>query len=178
MEAAAKTVHLLTQRILPEKPHHLSYSTDWKCRPPHDDNAKHFEEWDNPRLQYMTFVSEADRGLLLTRPYYDMRVEPSKPVPREVNALAKPSGEKKKLSLSDYKNKKTTVPPSDTYSEPAITKRREPDRGPAPVLTGTKPTMDNRKADGQRLPSGIDGKPPKPREPVVDMRYAIHHPMT
>ena len=49
------------------------------------------------------------RGILLTRPAYDMREEPAKPAPKEINALAR-VGEKKKLSLSDYKNKKTATP--------------------------------------------------------------------
>lgn len=108
MEAAAKTVELLTQRHLPEKPHNLSASPDWRHTKPTTE-SRPFEEWNSQRLQYSTFLSEADRGVLLTRPYYDMREEPPKPVPREVNALSsKNSSEKKKLSLSDYKNKKTT----------------------------------------------------------------------
>ncbi|UZP42294.1 hypothetical protein NXS19_010110 [Fusarium pseudograminearum] len=80
MEAAAKTVQQLTQRILPEKPHHLSYSADWRYHvPANESRQKHPEEWDITRLQYSTLVSEADRGVLLTRSYYDMRVEPRNP---------------------------------------------------------------------------------------------------
>ncbi|KAF4441931.1 hypothetical protein F53441_11891 [Fusarium austroafricanum] len=165
MEAAAKTVQQLTQRILPEKPHHLSYSPDWRYHiPANESRQKHLEEWDNTRLQYSTLVSEADRGVLLTRPYYDMRVEPPKPVPRDVGILAK-GGEKKKLSLSDYKNKKTSGVTSDTSTpEPPSAKKRELERASA--------VPEIRKPDSQRQRDHHpDTKPQKPRElPVVDMR--------
>ncbi|KAF4975600.1 hypothetical protein FZEAL_7630 [Fusarium zealandicum] len=170
MEAATKTVQQLTQRILPEKPHHLSYSADWRYRIPADESRlKHPEEWENPRLQYSTLVSEADRGVLLTRPYYDMRVEPPKPVPRDVGALAK-GGEKKKLSLSDYKNKKTSGVTSDTStSEPPSAKKRDLERANA----DSKPVPDSRKPDTHRQrdpPPAADSKPHKSRDNLVDMR--------
>ncbi|KAK7430562.1 hypothetical protein QQZ08_002854 [Neonectria magnoliae] len=171
MEAAAKTVQLLTQRILPEKPHHLSYSPNWRYRIPVDEaKSKRFEEWDNTRLQYATLVSEADRGVLLTRSYYDMRDEPQKPVPREVNILAKAGNEKKKLSLSDYKNKKTSGVTSDTTPEPPNVRKRDPERAHGDF----KPPPEMRKPDSHRHREGphiVDPKPPKPRENVVDMRY-------
>ncbi|KPM37196.1 hypothetical protein AK830_g9358 [Neonectria ditissima] len=171
MEAAAKTVQLLTQRILPEKPHHLSYSPDWQYRiPVNDAKSKRFEEWDNTRLQYATLLSEADRGVLLTRSYYDMRVEPPKPIPREVNTLAKAGNEKKKLSLSDYKNKKTSGATSDTTPEPPNARKRDADRAHGDL----KPPPEMRKPDSHRIREGphvVDPKPPKPRENIVDMRY-------
>lgn len=174
MEAAAKKVQLLTQRILPEKPHHLSYSPDRRYRIPADDHkSKHFEEWENTRLQYTTLVSEADRGVLLTRSYYDMRVEPHKPVPREVNILSKAGGEKKKLSLSDYKNKKTPGVTSETTPEPPSSKKRDRDLDRA--HGDLKPLSEMRKSDahrGRENSHSIDPKPPKPRENIVDMRYA------
>ncbi|OLN91933.1 hypothetical protein CCHL11_01517 [Colletotrichum chlorophyti] len=119
MEAAAKKVQLLAQRILPDRPHHLSVSPDQRYRVP-PDHAKVFEEFKHQRLQYMTLLSDADRGLLLTRPYYDMREEP--PIPaaiKDTNAKM----EKKvvtKLSLSDYKNKqkKVSVSPPDSGATP------------------------------------------------------------
>ncbi|KAM5351972.1 hypothetical protein ACJ41O_004695 [Fusarium nematophilum] len=170
MEAATKTVQQLTQRILPEKPHHLSYSPDWRYRIPADESRqKHLEEWDNTRLQYSTLVSEADRGVLLTRSYYDMRVEPPKPVPRDVGVLAK-GGEKKKLSLSDYKNKKTSGVTSDTSTpEPPSAKRRDLERAPA----DSKSVPEMRKPDSHRQRDhhpAADPRPQKPREPIVDMR--------
>ncbi|KAK2939108.1 hypothetical protein FoTM2_002326 [Fusarium oxysporum f. sp. vasinfectum] len=169
MEAAAKTVQQLTQRILPEKPHHLSYSPDWRYHiPASESRQKHPEEWDNTRLQYSTLVSEADRGVLLTRSYYDMRVEPPKPVPRDVGILAK-GGEKKKLSLSDYKNKKTSGVTSDASTpEPPSAKKRELERASA----DPRSVPEIRKPDSQRQKEQHpDTKSQKSRElPVVDMR--------
>lgn len=130
-------------------------------------------------MQYTTLLSEADRGMLLTRSYYDMRVEPPKPVSRDVNALAKPAGEKKKLSLSDYKNKKTGVASSDSTPDPAAAKRRDPDRAPAPA--DPRPNLDHGKPDNSRPkdPQVVaDSKPTKPRDRAVDMRYAIYHDLT
>ncbi|KAF4335600.1 hypothetical protein FBEOM_10545, partial [Fusarium beomiforme] len=168
MEAAAKTVQQLTQRILPEKPHHLSFSPDWRYHiPANEPRQKHPEEWDNTRLQYLTLVSEADRGVLLTRSYYDMRVEPPKPVPRDVGILAK-GGEKKKLSLSDYKNKKTSGVTSDTSTpEPHSVKKREPERASAEPRS----VPEIRKPDSQRQKDHPETKSQKSKElPVVDMR--------
>ncbi|KAH7154980.1 hypothetical protein B0J13DRAFT_214128 [Dactylonectria estremocensis] len=171
MEAAAKKVQWLTQHILPEKPHHLSYSPNWRYRIPADEHkSKRFEEWDNTRLQYVTLVSEADRGVLLTRSYYDMRVEPQKPVPREVNALSKAGGEKKKLSLSDYKNKKTTGV-TDTTLEPPSSNRRDRDMERAHGDAKLVPEV--RKPDAHRsreVSHPIDAKPHRHRENIVDMR--------
>ncbi|KAJ6441959.1 Ribonucleoside-diphosphate reductase [Purpureocillium lavendulum] len=193
MDAAAKTVESLSEHILPEKPHHLSYNPHWRYRPRPEDSAPgarpRFEEWHNPRLQYMTLVSQADRGTLLTRPYYDMREEPPKPVPREVSALAAGGdNKKKKLSLSDYKNKKTGTPSSASPPEPAIAKKLESERAALPtsdrsvtsnphVATDQKPakqTPDSRRPDGHKAldsrPS-LDGKPRPPRD-GPDTTYA------
>ncbi|OAA43793.1 hypothetical protein NOR_04368 [Metarhizium rileyi] len=181
MEAAAKTVDVLSRRILPEKPHHLAASPTWRYRPPPDDDTasdsrrpkRRFEEWHNNRLQYLTLLSEADRGTLFTRPYYDMREEPVKPVPRDVSTLAKGpgTGEKKKLSLSDYKNKKTGLVASASPPEPAITKRKESERaaaGPLPTIAdGPRPAHQEplRRVDGPKLrePESTSATAPKPR---------------
>lgn len=195
MEAAAKTVEELSKSILPDKPHQLSFVPDWRYRPPPDaDDAesrgakRRFEEWHNTRLQYLTFVSEADRGTVLTRSYYDMREEPAKLVPREVSALAKSgsTGEKKKLSLSDYKNKKTGVA-SASPPEPAIAKKKESERAasqaaspagstPNPATQDTNRSgQDSRKPDGSRardLNSTVDNKPKHSRDSLApDMRF-------
>lgn len=165
MEAAAKTIQSLTKRILPEKPHSLAISDTWKYRMPADESKlrKHFEEWDNTRLQYMTLLSEADRGVLWTRPYYEMRQEPTKPLPKDINSLAKPAGEKKKLSLSDYKYKKTGATAEST-PEPQILRKH----------AGSRPIPEIRKPDANRpRETNSDRKPSKPPiNPVVDMRHA------
>ncbi|KAK1986699.1 hypothetical protein LZ30DRAFT_264243 [Colletotrichum cereale] len=143
MEAAAKKVQLLAQRILPDRPHHLSVSPDQRFRVP-PDHSKLFEEFKHPRLQYMTLLSDADRGMLLTRPYYDMREEPPNPTaPKEPNTKM----EKKavtKLSLSDYKNKQKKV--ADSPPEPKTTPK--PD-----ILRKEKEAADGR---GDREPKRMD----------------------
>ena len=196
MEAAAKSVEALSEHLLPEKPHQLSFSPDWRYRPPPDDDdnetrsrgaRRRPEEWHNTRLQYLTFLS-GDRGTLLTRSYYDMREEPLKPVPREVSALSKGAGtgEKKKLSLSDYRNKKTGAAASASPPEPAIAKRKESERAAASTASpasasATASTIDGgrtypeaRKSDGPRIreaDSSLGAKPKSTRDNiVVDMR--------
>ncbi|KAH6610221.1 hypothetical protein Trco_000241 [Trichoderma cornu-damae] len=163
MEAARKTIEVLSQRILPERPHHLAFHPEWRFRPsPGDSNYP--EEWYHPRLQYLTLLSEADRGVLFTKSDYDMREEPAKPLPREVNALAK-GGEKKKLSLSDYKNKKTGATSSTSPPEPSIAKKKDSERA-AELSAGTaatsdpKPTSESKAASEARKPDR-----PRPREP-------------
>ncbi|KAM0465146.1 hypothetical protein ACHAPV_002141 [Trichoderma viride] len=182
MEAARKTIEVLGQRILPGQPHHLAFHPEWRYRPSHGDSSS-FEEWHHPRLQYLTLLSEADRGVLLTKSDYDMREEPAKPLPREVNALAK-GGEKKKLSLSDYKNKKTGATSSTSPPEPSIAKKKESERaGDLSASTGAasdhKPTSESksaseaRKADRHRPRESdplVDAKQRPGREPAADMR--------
>ncbi|KAM3458003.1 hypothetical protein MY3296_000653 [Beauveria thailandica] len=163
MEAAAKTVELLTQRTLPDTPYYLSNHPDWRYRPHPDDHLRP-EEWHSTRLQYSTLLAEADRGVLLTRPDYDMREEPSKPVARDVTALSKAGGEKKKLSLSDYKNKKTAAasPP-----EPAVSRLRESERAGASSSKslagfGTRPAGDARTSTDPRR--SLDARPSDARK--------------
>jgi hypothetical protein len=161
MDAAAKSLQFLSQRVLPELPHTLSNSPDWRYRPPAVESKKHYEEWDNPRLQYMTLISHAERGPLLTRSYHDMRVEP-RPAHRDISSLAKAGGEKKKLSLSDYKNKKTTGATAETTPEPLSARKREV------ANEKVKPSSDSAgRADASRSRdhSGVNSKP------AVDMRY-------
>lgn len=70
MDVAAQEITKLVQRILPERPHHLSVSATGRYPVPPG-------LWPNTSpLQYTTFVSEADRGVLLTRPYFDIQLEP------------------------------------------------------------------------------------------------------
>ncbi len=182
MEAAAKTVELLTQRTLPDKPYYLSNHPDWRYRPRPDDHLRP-EEWHCTRLQYSTLLAEADRGVLLTRPDYDMREEPPKPVSRDVTALSKAGGEKKKLSLSDYKNKKTAA---TSPSEPSISKLRETERAGASASTSpagsgarlsdarnnaeSRRSLDARPSDARKdRPRESDGKP-RPKDYIADMR--------
>ncbi|OTA65233.1 hypothetical protein K449DRAFT_403836 [Hypoxylon sp. EC38] len=107
MEEATKTIEKLVKNILPPQPHFLSLDTTQRYRPRADD--KRLEEQDIRPLQYTTFLSDADRGILLTRAYFDVREEPvnptnatDTPTPRRSD----PSKPKTKLSLKDYKNRK------------------------------------------------------------------------
>ncbi|EGR52838.1 uncharacterized protein TRIREDRAFT_21249 [Trichoderma reesei QM6a] len=178
MEAARKTIKELGQRILPERPHHLAFHPEWRFRPgPGDGNA--FEEWNHPRLQYLTLLSDSDRGILLTKSDYDMREEPAKPLPREVNALAK-GGEKKKLSLSDYKNKKTGATSSTSPPEPSIARKKESERAGELAATNsnnsnTTTRLAREPAADMRLPLKPPTKhplPPRPPSPVPKKRVA------
>lgn len=172
MEAARKTIEVLSQRILPERPHHLAFHPEWRFPPSHGDSSS-FEEWNHPRLQYLTLLSEADRGVLLTKSDYDMREEPAKPLPRDVHARLK-GGEKKKLSLSDYKNKMTTGATSSTSPpEPAIAKKKESERA-AELSSDPKPASEAKKADRPRPRDSdppVDAKQRQGREPAADMRW-------
>ena len=187
MEAAAETVKQLTRTILPERPHQLAQSPDWKCRYPPDEPAKRPEEWHDTRLQYMTFLSDADRGVLFTRNYYDFRPEPTKHATKEASALAKGSATKKTLSLSDYKNKKTTgVSPSDppADSTPTQASRKHADRhSAAPGSDNSRAAPDHKappesstRVEGKKntTESSATSKTKGPSENiVVDMRYAM-----
>ncbi|RDA90180.1 hypothetical protein CP533_1020 [Ophiocordyceps camponoti-saundersi (nom. inval.)] len=164
MDAAAKTVQSLSQHILPERPHYLSNSPGWRYR---DTGASRIEEWQNNRLQYMTLVSQADRGFLLTRSHYDMREEPPKPIPR---ALAATGDKKKKLSLSDYKNKKTVVVAASASSAAAASSSASPpDSIVAKPVPSHTSAADFRRPDALQPPS-VDAKMRPPRDGAIDMR--------
>ncbi|KAG5922753.1 hypothetical protein E4U42_005355 [Claviceps africana] len=182
MEAAAKTVEVLSKRILPEKPHHLSFSPTWRHRPhPEEDETaesrvakRRCEEWSINRLQYLTLLSEADRGTLLTRSYYDMREEPAKLPPREMSSLPKNigTGEKKKLSLSDYKSKKTALvasaSPSDPFSAGAKSKSHRDgfvSESRLPPKPASLPPRPPSPAGKRRIPDMDDDRAPKRPRP-------------
>lgn len=169
MEAAAKQVKLLSQRILPDRPHHLSVSPDIRYKVSPDARAP--EEHIHRRLQYMTFISDSDRGVLFTRPYYDMREEP--PTPSVTETPASTRSDKKpamKMSLSDYKNKvkqksQSPLPASGT-------------RPKKPEETTPRSTQE-RKDDGQQSEmrkkdisqSAKELRRPGSRDPLFNDRY-------
>ncbi|KAM0325433.1 hypothetical protein ACHAQA_007419 [Verticillium albo-atrum] len=138
MDAAAKKVQVLAQRTLPDRPYHLAKTIDERHRVP-PDHLRLREEWEVRPLQYMTLLSDVDRGLLLTRPYYDMREEPPNPNAAK-EAVARSEKKVTKLSLSDYKNKQKRPSPSPPESGPAA-------RAPAPRKDP---------GDGNRLPRAGD----------------------
>ncbi|KAK0651361.1 hypothetical protein B0T16DRAFT_453837 [Cercophora newfieldiana] len=129
MDGAAKSIEIVAKRILPERPHHLSLSLDRKFPKP---DGFWFTGASGP-LQYLTFVSDADRGILIARPSYDICDGPeSAPAPMPVKVLAK--GEvKKKLSIKDYQKKKNnSASPTDDNDLTAKTDAR-PNGAPVPA---------------------------------------------
>jgi hypothetical protein len=104
MDGAAKNAQKVAQHILPERPHHLSLSFDRRFPAP---DGFWFPGASGP-LQYMTYISAAQRGILTTRAAFEICDEGPSQMP--VKALAK--GEvKKKLSLMDYHNRKKSASP-------------------------------------------------------------------
>jgi hypothetical protein len=103
---AAKKARLLADRVLPGRPHHLTLNPHRKYVP----SAEFWFTGESSRLQYMTNVSDADRGMLLTVPYFEIMDEPetANPVKAVVRGEAK-----KKMSIKDYKNRKKSVSPTD-----------------------------------------------------------------
>lgn len=96
MEATADRIRSVVKTILPERPHHLSLYPDRKYPEPPD-------YWTlQPPLQYSTYLSDADRGVLLTRPYFDIYDEPTANPPAPAPALKKMT----KMSFRDYQKAK------------------------------------------------------------------------
>ncbi|KAK3371407.1 hypothetical protein B0T24DRAFT_318911 [Lasiosphaeria ovina] len=107
MDGAAKNADKVAQRMLPNRPHHLSLSLDRRYPTP---EGFWFTGPSGP-LQYMTYLSDASRGVLITRPSYDVCQESDNPL-MPVKVLAR--GEvKKKLSIKDYQNRKKSLSPKD-----------------------------------------------------------------
>ncbi|KAG9258046.1 uncharacterized protein F5Z01DRAFT_692972 [Emericellopsis atlantica] len=180
MEAAAATIRQLSRQTLPDRPHQLSTSLDYRAPYfPEDSRAHGFEEQRIRHCQYMTLVSHGDRGILMPRSYHEFREEPPKPVVKEISTLARPGGSKKTLSLSDYQNKKASAN-SSPHSTP------KPDRLPGPRMDA-KPSDSVRRPEtmkpvphvssveglGKAKPKGLPEKievdmslPPKPPPPL------------
>ncbi|KKY37314.1 hypothetical protein UCDDA912_g02659 [Diaporthe ampelina] len=107
MEVAAERIRSV-KKLLPERPHHLALSLGRKYPRPED-----FWLHQSP-LQYSTFLSDADRGLLLTRPYYDICDEPEAPLPtRQSTPLAGAKKTGNKMTLEVWKSKKVATSPTE-----------------------------------------------------------------
>jgi hypothetical protein len=106
MEREAKRIETISQKYLPNSPYHLSDSTTRRYPSP----VGVWFDGPSSRLQYMTYLSDADRGILFTRASFDILVDPS--TPAQSSALnATPKGESKKavnkIAFKDYQRKKT-----------------------------------------------------------------------
>lgn len=107
MEVAAERIRSV-KKLLPERPHHLALSLGRKYPRPDD-----FWLHQSP-LQYSTFLSDADRGLLLTRPYYDICDEPETLLPtRQTTPLAGAKKTGNKMTLEVWKSKKVATSPTE-----------------------------------------------------------------
>lgn len=114
LPAAAQRVDSLAQRMFPERPHHLSVSPTRRYPVPPD----FFHQYS--QLEYMTFLSDTDRGILLTRPYYDIREDQSDSLaPNSTSAIPRSETKKtmNKMSFKDYQQsraKKVASPIPET----------------------------------------------------------------
>ncbi|KAL1884341.1 hypothetical protein VTK73DRAFT_35 [Phialemonium thermophilum] len=126
MEGAARRADRVAQRSLPHRPHHLC--TDAKRRYPTPPGFWFMD--DSARLQYMTYLSDADRGVLVTLPFFEIRDEPeemAKPTPPVARGEVK-----KKMSFKDYQNRKKSTSPTEVESTLNKAERQQAGRLPPP----------------------------------------------
>jgi hypothetical protein len=126
MDGVARRADEAAQKLLPERPHHLCIDKRQYPTP-----SGFWYSGQSARLQYMTYLSDADRGVLLTMPFFEMRDEPDTLKPPK----ATPRGEaKKKMTFKDYQNRKKSVSPTDGDA-PAKLDSQKPG-APAPKESG------------------------------------------
>lgn len=145
METAAERIRSAVKNLLPEQPHHLALSLESKYPVP-----PNFWQHQSP-LQYTTFLSDADRGVLLTRPYFDICDEPV--VPLSTPQHTPLAGLKKagnKVSLKDWKNKKTTTSPTENGTPGKMDEKKNPGAVPRPDKDGLRKELDRTKEAGLR----------------------------
>ncbi|CAK7264970.1 hypothetical protein SEPCBS119000_001264 [Sporothrix epigloea] len=183
MDVAAQEITDLVQRILPERPHHLCISATSRYPVPPS-------LWPSTSpLQYTTYVSEADRGILFTRPYFDIQLEEATSskrnsgwalssadaaLPAGIPAGANSKSEAKKpvtrLSFKDYQQnkiqKKSSATPLDPPSTPAI--NTNPSR--------SEPNMAS--VDRQHLPQKYDLNGDSPSAIGIRKRIADNNDST
>ncbi len=78
MDGAANKADRIAKRLLPERPHILALSLDRRFPNP---KGFWFTSSSSP-LQYMTYLSDANRGILLTRPRTTCARSPTTPPAR------------------------------------------------------------------------------------------------
>ncbi|KAB5585793.1 hypothetical protein GE09DRAFT_38485 [Coniochaeta sp. 2T2.1] len=98
-----KKVRLLAERVLPGRPHHLTLNPNRKYPSP----PGFWFTGQSSRLQYLTNLSDADRGMLLTVPFFEIMDEPDEGTPAPAKVAQKGEA-KKKMSMKDYKARKTS----------------------------------------------------------------------
>ncbi|KAI1101927.1 hypothetical protein F4804DRAFT_314673 [Jackrogersella minutella] len=175
MEEATKTIETLVKNILPFKAHYLSLDTTRRYQPHVDD--KRLEEQEIRPLQYTTFVSDAERGILLTRAYFDVREEPvnpanatDTPTPRKID----PNKPKTKLSLKDYKNRKKS-PDGEETPKPAAqpVKANAPSKKlPEPLVKEMDDRRDGKKGTPNMKP-GLKSEARRHRSPSPERKKRV-----
>lgn len=165
MEPSADRIRSVVKNLLPERPHHLSLYPDRKYPVP--PNYWHHQT----PLQYSTFVSDADRGVLLTRPYFDICDEPD---PSPANSqFAVRTGPKKtlnKMSFKDYKKQKEKAPTSPM--ENGVPRRLEDRKSHASAARMDKEGLRKELERSRESGSQRDPKAHDPRVNGDSERYA------
>ncbi|KAK0634771.1 hypothetical protein B0T17DRAFT_586480 [Bombardia bombarda] len=146
MDGAAKSADKVAKHLLPPQPHHLSLYIDQRFPEP---KGFWFTGRSGP-LQYLTYLSDADRGVLVTRPAFEIVEEQDiTPVPMPTKVFAK--GEMKKLSIKDYQKRKKSISPADNDMSVKV----EPGSNGAIDL---KPQKENGRADETKPKERHDGE--------------------
>lgn len=162
MEATADRIRSVVKNLLPERPHHLSLYPDRKYQVPQN----FWRQQHTSLLQYSTFISDADRGVLLTRPYFDICDEPDQTTAiSQSTSRAGPRKTLNKMSFKQYKEQREK--PSISPTENGILARSEAKSAtPRDALgkdqSSSKPFRDNGvqrdpKARGPRANGDIEG---------------------
>ncbi|KAI0131240.1 hypothetical protein F4814DRAFT_405337 [Daldinia grandis] len=175
MEEVTKHIETLVKDVLPFKAHYLSLDTTRRYRPHADD--KRLEEQDIRPLQYTTFVSDAERGVLLTRAYFDVREEPLNPVsatdtptPRRTD----PSKPKTKLSLKDYKNRKKS--PDGEETPKSVAQPSKTNAPPKKKLDSATKEVEDHRVIKKEIPDAKPSMRPearRPRSPSLDRKRRV-----
>ncbi|KUI59934.1 hypothetical protein VP1G_07138 [Cytospora mali] len=145
METAAERIRSAVKNILPERPHHLALSLESKYPVP-----PNFWQHQSP-LQYSTFLSDADRGVLLTRPYFDICDEPVAPLSTpQPTPMTGPKKAGNKVSLKDWKNKKTTTSPTENGTPGKMDEKKPSVAASRPEKDGSRKELDKTQEAGLR----------------------------
>ncbi|KAJ4307043.1 hypothetical protein N0V88_000418 [Collariella sp. IMI 366227] len=105
MDGAEKSIQKVAEQTLPTQPHHLCLSFGKRFP---QSKGWWYHDLSVP-LQYTTYISAGQRGVLLTRAAFEIVDEPQQPM--ATKPLASKGEVKKKMSLMDYKNKKKSASP-------------------------------------------------------------------
>jgi hypothetical protein len=102
----------------PQMPHILSVPTKTPYQPvfPHENQSTPFEPWEVMRLQYVTLISNADRGVGYAQGNWDEAINAKSPSNGDLpssTSTPNPARDSRKvpavkMSIADYKNLKTT----------------------------------------------------------------------